>query len=149
VDTGNHTDDGSTSITLAFPYTLYDQTFTTALVASNGNLGFIASDDTFTNVCLPDSTANYAIFPHYDDLCTGPCSTSTCTGCGVFTSVSGTAPNRIENIEWRTNYYNTNTPLNYEVRLYEGQSKYDVVYGTLNGTDGLHRRRPDHGQRGH
>src|SRR5207248_7858086 len=92
-----------------------------------------AADDTFTNTCLPDALANNAIFPHWDDLCTGPCATSTCTGCGVFSSVSGTAPNRIFNLEWRANYYNTNTALGFEVRLYETpvNGRFDIIYGTL------------------
>src|SRR5207247_7186007 len=48
---------------------------------------------------------------------------------------SGTAPNRIFNIEYRTAYYNSGgagIPLNYEVRLYEGQLAFDVIYGTVN-----------------
>src|SRR5207253_7993386 len=28
-------------------------------------------------------------------------------------------------------YYNTDTMLNYEVRLYEGQTAFDVIYGTI------------------
>src|SRR5207247_4339477 len=35
------------------------------------------------------------------------------------------------NIEYRTSYYNTNTMLNYEVRLFEGQTAFDVIYGTI------------------
>src|SRR5439155_8783315 len=44
---------------------------------------------------------------------------------------SGSAPNRIFNIEYRTSYYGTNTMLNYEVRLFEGQTAFDVIYGTI------------------
>ena len=51
---------------------------------------------------------------------------------GIFTSTSGSAPNRIFNIEWRTTYYGGTAPLNYEVRLYEGLTEFDVVYGTVN-----------------
>jgi hypothetical protein len=133
LDIGNHCDDCTTQIALPFAFRLYDQTFTTAFVDSNGNLGFVAADDSFTNSCLPDATANYAIFPHYDDLCTGACGASTCTGCGVFTSVTGTAPNRSFNIEWRANYYNTNTALGFEVQLYENSPTggFDIVYGTI------------------
>jgi len=64
-----------------------------------------------------------------------------CTGnpggaCGVFTSISGTAPNRIFNIEWRAVYFaNTSGTANFEVRLYEGQSRYDVIYGTLTNSN--------------
>ena len=39
---------------------------------------------------------------------------------GIFTSTSGSAPNRIFNIEWRTAYYNSGgsgVHFNYEVRL--------------------------------
>ena len=39
-DIGNHTDDGDTFITLPFPVTIYDQTFTTANAGSNGHLTF-------------------------------------------------------------------------------------------------------------
>ena len=38
-DTGNHTDDGLTAITLPFALTLYGQTYTTAQVSSNGQIG--------------------------------------------------------------------------------------------------------------
>src|SRR5207248_4980534 len=56
-------------------------------------------------------------------------------GCGIFTSVSGVAPNRIFNIEWRAVYFgNTAQALNFEVRLYEGQSKFDLIYGAVDQT---------------
>ena len=54
------------------------------------------------------------------------------TSYGIFTSISGTAPNRIFNIEWRAAYYNSaDQTVNFEVRLYEGQTAFDVVYGTI------------------
>src|SRR5439155_21862108 len=54
------------------------------------------------------------------------------TGSGIFTSTTGSAPNRIFNIEWRTVYFNnTAQTANYELRLYEGQSRFDVIYGTV------------------
>ena len=46
--------------------------------------------------------------------------------------LSGTAPNRIFNIEWRTVYFaNPSNRANYELRLYEGQNRFDVVWGTV------------------
>ena len=46
--------------------------------------------------------------------------------------MSGTAPNRIFNIEWRTVYFAApTTTANHELRLYEGQSRFDVIYGAL------------------
>jgi len=55
---------------------------------------------------------------------------------GIFTSVTGVTPNRIFNIEWRASYYNSGgagNPLNFEIRLYENQTRIDLIYGTLNG----------------
>ena len=46
-------------------------------------------------VSLPWGTHNYTIYPSWDDLYLVN------SGFGIFTSVSGTAPNRIFNIEWR------------------------------------------------
>ena len=40
-DTGNHCDDCDTAVTIPFPFTLYDQTFTSVNVSSNGRLDFV------------------------------------------------------------------------------------------------------------
>ena len=134
-DTGNHADDGTTPITLPFSYTLYDQTFTAANVDSNGTFQFLTPVSIFTNTCLPDTTRTYLILPYWDDQRTDAnsgCSAFPGGTCGIFTSVSGTAPNPIFNIEWRTVYFSApTTTANYEVRLYEGQSRYDVIYGAV------------------
>ena len=53
-------------------------------------------------------------------------------GFGIFTSVSGTAPNRIFNIEWRAQYTSREAAAaGFELRLYEGQTRFDVIYGTV------------------
>ena len=52
-------------------------------------------------------------------------------GTGIFTSITGSSPNRIFNIEWRTSYYSDGSSANYELRLYEGQTRFDVIYGTV------------------
>src|SRR5207302_7205168 len=57
--------------------------------------------------------------------------TAYASGCGVFTSVSGSAPDRIFNIEWRTVLFGSTQLANFEVRLYEGQSRADFVYGLV------------------
>ena len=107
VDSGNHVDDGSTTVTLPFSYTLYDQTFTTVKVGSNGHTTFGTVNDAFNPTCIPIVTATYAIFPYETDQCTAACTGVTGTTYGIFTSTSGTAPNRIFNIEYRTAYYNS------------------------------------------
>ena len=129
VDTGNHVDDGSTVIALPFSYTLYDQTFNSVAVGSNGHLTFGAVNDTFGIVCLPMPTATYAIAPFWVDQRTDT------AGSGIFTSVSGAPPNQIFNIEWRTTYFSGGA-LNYEVQLFEGQTAFDVIYGTVGTTAG-------------
>src|SRR4029450_10434533 len=122
---GNPGDDTVTTIALPFPYTLYNQTFTMVNLSSNGNAQFVTTDTAFTNQCLPWTTHNYTIFPYWDDRYLVK------SGFGIFTSVSGTAPNRILNIEWRAQYFPGSGSANLELRLYEGQTRFDVIYGTL------------------
>src|SRR3954465_9448127 len=124
-DIGNHGDDTVTTIALPFPFTLYDQSFTSINLSSNGNAQFTTTDTAFTNSCLPWAAHNYTIFPYWDDLYLVN------AGFGIFTSVSGTAPNRILNIEWRAQYFPGSGTANHELRLYEGQTRFDVIYGTL------------------
>src|SRR5947199_5440627 len=124
-DIGNHCDDCTTTVALPFPYTLYDQSYNTINLSSNGNAQFTTLDAAFSNLCLPWTTHNYAILPHWDDLYTLN------AGYGIFTSISGTAPNRIFNIEWRTQYYPGTGTANFELRLYENQQRFDVIYSTL------------------
>ena len=124
-DTGNHADDLVTPVTLPFSYSLYDMTFTAVNVSSNGNAQFVTSDTAFSNSCLPFTTHDYTIYPYWDDQRTDG------AGSGIFTSISGSAPNRIFNIEWRTTYFSGTGNANYELRLYEGQSRFDVIYGTV------------------
>ena len=61
-----------------------------------------------------------------------------CTGCGIFTTTTGTAPNRVFRVEYRTIYFGETsaTPtLNYEVNLYEsGSPAFDYTYGLVNST---------------
>jgi hypothetical protein len=137
-DTGNHGDDQVTMMPIPFAFNLYGTAYTNIAVSSNGNAQFTTSDTAFTNVCpLPWTSHDDAIFPYWDDQRTDNLGWVGCTGypggtCGIFTSVSGVAPNRIFNIEWRAVYFaNTANPANYELRLYEGQNRFDVIYGTV------------------
>ena len=125
-DIGNHCDDCSTSVALPFSYTLYDQSFTTVNLSSNGTASFNNGAAPFTNECLPSTSfPTYTIFAYWDDLYTLN------SGYGIFTSISGTAPNRIFNIEWRNQYYPGSGTANFELRLYEGQARFDVIYGQV------------------
>ena len=135
-DIGNHADDLVTTIALPFSYTVYDQTFNAINLSSNGNAQFTTTDILWVNSCpLPWTTHDYTVFPYWDDQRTDV--NPGCAGfpggtCGIFTSVTGSPPNRIFNIEWRTVYFsNTSQHANHELRLYEGQSRFDVIYGTV------------------
>ena len=134
-DIGSHCDDCDTAITLPFPVMLYDQTFTSAQAGSNGHLTFGADDDTFDITCSPFGAAGttYALAPYWGDQCTGACNTTPCTGCGIFTTTTGTSPNRVFYIEYRTNYYNQTINLNYEIALFEnGSPPFRYIYNTIN-----------------
>src|SRR5438445_4045751 len=102
-DTGNHCDDCVTGVGLPFDVQFYDQTFTagsTIYVSSNGFLQFSSTDQGCCGYCLPLSSDNNVIAPGWADLYTVDAG----NGQGIFTSVSGIAPHRIFNIEWRAKH---------------------------------------------
>ena len=85
------------------------------------------------------------MFPNWSDYRTdivGEGCANFASGCGVFTSVSGSAPNRIFNIEWRAVYFNDHTQTaNFEARLYENDpnKRFDFIFGTVQpGSDQLY-----------
>ncbi len=124
---GSQTDDGTVLITLPFSYQFYNQNFTTLQASTNGNIQFTSNNSAFTNACLPAGGLNNALLPFWDDVVLiGGAN-------GIYTSVSGVAPNRIFNIEWRGIPYFGSGAINFEVRLYEGQAKFDFIYGTVTG----------------
>ncbi len=139
-DTGNHCDDCTTVISLPFSVTLYDQTFTSATVGSNGIFAFGTNNNAFAGSCLPvlDRYVSRRC-PFYRDQRTD------CTSCGIFTTTTGTAPNRVFRAEYRTIYFGetSGTPtLNYEVNVYEnGSPAFDYTYGLVNSTT---QTWPDH-----
>lgn len=148
-DIGNHDDDLVTNVALPFPAFFYDQLFTSVNVSSNGNLQF-NSANTRTNDCVPiDPNSNVfdVIAPGWTDLRTDGSNSEAATN-GIYTSVSGTAPNRIFNIEWVARYFSdcafvlpggiapqgdggAGGTAHFEVRLYEGQRRIDFIYATL------------------
>jgi hypothetical protein len=145
-DTGNHCVWCETPITLPFPFVLYDQTFNAVNVSSSGRLDFVCANDpaNLLETCLPAPPNNcpfdYTIFPLWYEwgTLTSPGCSAWANGCGIFTSLSGSAPNRIFNIEWHVvNRYNDVETADFEVRLYENDpnKRFDVIYGSI--TQGL------------
>ncbi|MSR65360.1 MAG: hypothetical protein EXS18_06225 [Verrucomicrobiae bacterium] len=126
LDVIHNCDNCTATINLPFPYMLYGQSYSRVAVSSNGNLQFgnVSSIDLF-NQCLPAADFGPTIFAHWEALFTGD------IGEGIFTSTSGSAPNRVFNIEWRADYLFLFTTINFEVRLYEGQPRFDIIYGSV------------------
>lgn len=124
-------DDCTAVVTLPFTYTFYDQTYNSVNVSTNGNLQFVSNNPDYgqLDVCLPLGGFNQTIFAHWGDL------TIRGENEGIFTSVTGSAPNRIFNIEWRASLID-DAPgsQNFEVRLYEGQARFDVILATVPGS---------------
>ena len=138
---GTNCDDCSVALALPFAFNFYGTNYNSVNVISNGNLQFSSTNTDFTNACEPYASHNNAIHAYWDDLLL------TTAGDGVYTSVSGSAPNRIMNIEWRGCYYNLGScggPVNVEARLYEGSGQIDVIYavagnGNASATGGVQR----------
>ena len=150
-DTGNHIDDGDTFVALPFSFQLYGQTYNGVNVNSNGRLDFVCVNEPlgYLSACLPappnQCPYDYTIFPLWSDYRTdivGEGCSNFASGCGIFTSVSGSAPNRIFNIEWRVVYFaDQNMTANFEARLYENDpsQRFDLVFGTIQpGSDQLY-----------
>jgi hypothetical protein len=144
---GSDCDECDTFIPLPFNFQLYGTTYIGVNVSSNGRLDFVNANEPggFITACLPSPPSyvtgmpyDNTIFPLWQDMRTDAtldgCANFPGATCGVFTAVTGSAPNRIFNIEWRTVlYWDETAPQNFEVRLYENDpnGRFDVVFGTL------------------
>jgi hypothetical protein len=144
---GSNCDDCDTFIPLPFNFQLYGTTYTGMNVSSNGRLDFVNANEPggYITACLPSPPSYFTglpydntIFALWQDQLTfasaDGCGSFPGGTCGVFTSVTGSAPNRIFNIEWRTVLRVDDTaPQNFEVRLYENDpnQRFDVIIGTL------------------
>ncbi|TDD22977.1 S8 family serine peptidase [Nonomuraea diastatica] len=95
-------DDEAQQVTLPFAVPFYGTGHTKAWIATNGFATFAADRVTAAgNGTLPASgTPNTAVYPYWDDLRVDDQG-------GVYTAVTGTAPNRTFVIEWRNvTFYN-------------------------------------------
>ena len=123
---GNSCDDCSTVISLPFPVSLYGNTYTSAAAGSNGHLTFGTVTDTFGITCWPSTQGTFVMAPYWDDQVTFN------AGEGIFTTTTGTAPNRVFYVEYRTEDFNDGVPLNYEIALYQnGTPPFQYIYNTI------------------
>jgi len=135
-DIGNHCEQCVTRLALPFPVRLYDRTFTSALVGNNGTVGFIANQNFSVNQCLPPTSPpmfNYAILPFWTEVRTDGYGITCPSGCGIFTTITGSAPTRTLHIEWRGSRFSNGNfgYVNFELRLLEGSPNFQVVYGPV------------------
>ncbi len=137
---GSVGDDVLATLTVPFNFSIYGNTVTeasTIRVSSNGNVQFVATGGStaFGNTALPAATFGAAVpvvLAYWDDLRTDtPAGTS-----GVFQSVTGTAPNRVWNLEWRGSTFTGASPVNFELRFFEGQSQFRTVYNNSAAANG-------------
>ncbi len=126
-DIGNHCNNCTTAITFPFPISFYGTTYTSANVSSNGNLQFAGANASGANTSLPAVGFNATIFAFFDNVVTSG------AGDGIFTAVTGAAPNRVFTIEWRVSQSGVGTT-NFEIRFSEGSSDFEVIYGATTGT---------------
>ncbi len=124
----------TTQVTLPFPFTFYGQSYTSGEVEHEGNIQFNSADTSFPSCPFPIAQIGPAMFPYWSgfqitrdpDYCLGIYGIS----CGIYTSTSGSAPNRIFNIQWVGILFGSNhEAVNFEARLHEGTGVFDFVYG--------------------
>ena len=129
---GSQSDDATVPITLPFTAAFYGQNFTAANLGTNGNIQFGGASTSFANVCLPTTALSNALLPFWDDLDMTTAVTTT-FATGIYTSLTGTAPSRQFNIEWRACLYDTGTcnrgSANFEIRFYEDSQTISTIYG--------------------
>src|SRR5207302_7315883 len=136
-DIGTHCRGCTLPILLPFPFQLYNNTYNVVNLDANGNAQFVSNSPTFYSNCLPGAGLDFAIFLLWADLATVQITTGNgCqafpSGCGIFTSTTGTAPNRQFHIEWRATMYNAgNNHYDCELRLFEGSSTFEIIFGTM------------------
>ncbi len=116
------------NIPLPFTYSLYDTPYTSVVASTEGNLQFTTNTAIGANTCLPAAVLGDSIVAYWDDLNTNINDTM-----GIYTSTTGVAPSRIFNIRWVGGYVANDVRVDFEVRLYEGQPKYEVIYGQTRG----------------
>jgi hypothetical protein len=121
-DIGLHCDDCIMVLPLPFPFRLYGVTYNQGFVSSNGNMQFGSNYPFVPSGCPPNPPFPVSLILYPDDLRTD------CTGCGVYTVVTGSVPNRRFHIEWRAQIFPVNTPVNFEIIMYENSPNQQVDY---------------------
>jgi hypothetical protein len=121
-------------ISLPFPFTYYGQTNTAANVSTAGNMQFVTADTSLESCPPPYVQLGPAMLPYWNDALdtswSEPCYGAYGAPCGIFTTLTGSAPNRTFKIEWRARFAGSNhETVDYEIRLHENSDAFEFVYG--------------------
>lgn len=123
---------------LPFALHLYDRTYRTAVVSSNGTvqLGVTPrqASSSAANDCLPVRTFGPAVLPYWDDLFFAGGRTVAGAPDGIFLRTSGAAPHRTFLVSWQGQEKSPGTPaVLAQVLFREGSPTITFGYGTFGG----------------
>jgi hypothetical protein len=116
-------DDETMPVTLPFVFSFYGRDYDTIYVSTNGFGNFLEPDASYANVCIPNrAPPNALVAPFWTDLIVMP-------PAGVYTKLSGEAPNRQFTIEWRdATFFIFSGVVTFEVTLDEATGSLTYQY---------------------
>ncbi len=128
---------------IGFDFVFDCKTYTQFTVATSGYLVLGTTNYGTINNNLDGAGAYPIIAPFWESqhMYDGNCSPSISPSIGTYYEVTGTAPNRVLTVEWRTQLTSEGTTywygctggplLRYQARLYEGTNRIEFQYGFL------------------
>lgn len=133
------------TLPIGFTFVFNCTNYTTFTTNAQGFLTLGSTPYTSLTPSLDGAGAYPIIAPYWglQHLYDGACSPSIDPSIGVYYTTTGTAPNRVLTVEWRTQFVSGGTYywydctrgplLRYKVMLYEGSNKIEFAYGFLYG----------------
>ncbi|HTS72229.1 MAG TPA: PASTA domain-containing protein [Gaiellaceae bacterium] len=126
---GSQGDDVIAPVTFPFTVDFFGSPYTTAYLDSNGTIEFTGTPMSF-NIpsCLPNLAQAGTLFAYHTDL---DADAGLDVNYGIYTTTTGTAPNRQFVLEWQTGYFAfPEKKADFEVVFYENNlARISVVYG--------------------
>jgi hypothetical protein len=131
-------DDAMVSVAAPFAFSVYGTSVasgSTIRLSTNGNVQLVSTGGSanVSNTALPSSifgATTPTLFAYWDDL---DMRTTVTTGGGIYSEVTGTAPNRMWKIEWRAKIY-VSSPVagaantNFAIYFFENSENFEYVY---------------------
>jgi hypothetical protein len=141
---GSQVDDAVLTFVTPFGFSVYGTPIaagTTISLSTNGNVQFAAAGSSgYTNTALPVTASDAGegnfpaaaptIFAYWDDLNLAGASN------GIYTDVSGAAPNRVLKIEWRAVTIPGSNAVDVALLLRENSNVFEVIYNNAAAASG-------------